>query len=86
MLKILIKMTVQTVYDHLAETIAAMNPAKVLEIRAPKTATERLESLVEKEKEQGLTVNEKDELDHYLVLERLIRLSKAHARLKLVDL
>ena len=79
-------MTVQTVYDHLAETIAAMNPTKVLEIRAPKTATERLESLVEKEKEQGLTVNEKDELDHYLVLERLIRLSKAHARLKLVDL
>ena len=76
-------MTVQTIYDHLAETIAAMNPTKVLEIRAPKLASERLESLVTKEKEQGLSAVEKDELDHYLVLERLIRLAKAHARLKL---
>lgn len=79
-------MTVQTVYDHIAETIAAMNPTKVLEIRAPQTATDRLESLVEKEKEEGLTITEKDELDHYLVLERLIRLSKAHARVKLANL
>lgn len=79
-------MTVQTVYDQLAETIAAMNPAKVLEIRAPQLAGQRLENLVEKEKEQGLTALEKDELDHYLVLERLIRLAKAHARLKLAKL
>lgn len=73
-------------YDHIAETIAAMNPAKVLEIRAPEAASERLESLVEKSKEQGLSVTEKDELDHYLVLERLIRLAKAHARLQLAGL
>lgn len=79
-------MTVQTVYDHIAEAIAAMNPTKVLEIRAPQVATERLESLVEKEKNEGLTIVEKDELDHYLVLERLMRLSKAHARLKLANL
>ncbi len=79
-------MTVQTIYDHIAETIAAMNPAKVLEMRAPQAATERLESLVEKEKERGLSATEKDELDHFLVLERLIRLAKAHARLQLAGL
>ena len=39
--------------------------------------------LIEKEKEKGLTHIEKDELDHYLVLERLIRLAKAHARQRL---
>ena len=76
-------MIVQTIYDHFAETIAAMNPAKVLEIRAPKAASERLENLIEKKNEQGLSANEKDELDHYLVLERLMRLAKAHARLQL---
>lgn len=76
-------MTVQIIYDHFAETIAAMNPTKVLEIRAPKAATERLESLIEKKNEEGLSAVEKDELDHYLVLERLIRLAKAHARLQL---
>lgn len=79
-------MTVQTIYDHVAETIAAMNPTKVLEIRAPKAATERLESLIEKKNEQGLTAAEKDELDHFLVLERLIRLAKAHARIQLAGL
>jgi hypothetical protein len=79
-------MTVQTIYDHVAETIAAMNPTKVLEIRAPQAATERLESLIEKKNEQGLTVAEKDELDHFLVLERLIRLAKAHARIQLAGL
>jgi hypothetical protein len=79
-------MTVQTIYDHVAKTIASMNPTKVLEIRAPQAATERLESLIEKKNEQGLTVAEKDELDHFLVLERLIRLAKAHARIQLAGL
>ena len=73
-------MTSHTVYDEVAEFIASMNPARILELKAPKEAQERLHILIEKEKESGLTLEEKDELDHYLVLERLIRLSKAHAR------
>ncbi len=79
-------MTVQTIYAHFAETIAAMNPSKVLEIRAPQAASQRLESLIENKNEQGLSAAEKDELNHFLVLERLIRLAKAHARLQLVGL
>ena len=63
-----------------------MNPAKVLELQAPKAASQRLSDLVEKEKMSELTPSEKDELDHYLVLERLIRLTKAHARLRLAAL
>jgi hypothetical protein len=76
-------MTVQTIYDHIADSIAAMNPAKVLELHAPQAASQRLTELIEKEKESELTLSEKDELDHFLVLERLIRLAKAHARLRL---
>jgi DNA replicative helicase MCM subunit Mcm2 (Cdc46/Mcm family) len=78
--------TVQTVYDDVADFIAAMNPAKLLELRATDAARERLTALIEKEKESGLSIAEKDELDHYLVLERLIRLSKAHARQRLAAL
>ncbi len=77
------KMTFQTVYDEVAEFIASMNPAKTMELKAPKEAQERLQILIEQEKESGLSLEEKDELDHYLVLERLIRLSKAHARQQL---
>jgi hypothetical protein len=76
-------MAVQTVYDHVADFIAEMNPAKLLQLRATDNDRERLEALIEKEKEVGLTLAEKDELDHYLVLERLIRLAKAHARQRL---
>ena len=76
-------MTVQTVYDHVADFIADMNPEKLLELRATDAERERLAALIDQEKETGLTPDEKDELDHYLVLERLIRLAKAHARQRL---
>ena len=79
-------MTVQLVYDQIADFIAAMNPTKILELRAPQAASERLENLIAKEKETPLTPAEKDELDHYLIIERLIRLSKAHARLHLSNI
>ena len=76
-------MTVQTVYDHVADFIADMNPEKLLELRATDAERERLAALIDQEKETGLTPDEKDELDHYLVLERLLRLAKAHARQRL---
>ena len=52
----------------------------------PQGASQRLEDLIEKEKEAPLSATEKDELDHYIVLERLIRLAKVHARLRLANL
>ena len=76
-------MTVQTVYDHVSDFIADMNPEKLLELRATDAERERLAALIDQEKETGLTPDEKDELDHYLVLERLLRLAKAHARQRL---
>lgn len=76
-------MKVQNVYDEVADFIANMNPSKILELKASPSAQERLTDLIEKEKESELTYEEKDELDHYLVLERLIRLAKAHARQRL---
>lgn len=78
-------MTVHAVYDHIADFIASMDPKKVLELKAPPTMSIRLETLIGKEKEGNLTLKEKDELDHYMVLERLIRLAKAHARLRLAQ-
>ncbi|MFM9946677.1 MAG: hypothetical protein ACKV1O_01950 [Saprospiraceae bacterium] len=78
-------MSVQTVYDHVADFIASMDPKRVLEMKTPETMSIRLEDLIDKEKDGMLTVEEKDELDHYLVLERLIRLTKVHARIRLAQ-
>jgi hypothetical protein len=79
-------MVVQTIYDDVADFIANMNPTKILELKAPKESQDRLWALIEKEKESSLSPLEKDELDHFLVLERLIRLAKAHARQRLAVL
>lgn len=76
-------MTAQFAYDYVADFIASLNPAKILELRAPSEMQSRLEHLIEKEKMEGLNPEEKDELDHYIVLERLIRLAKTRAQLRL---
>lgn len=69
-------MVVYNAYDQIAELIAELNPAKVMALKANEELQNRFENLVEKSKESSLTLQEKDELDHYVVLERLIRLAK----------
>lgn len=69
-------MIVYNAYDQIAELIAELNPAKVMALKANKELQMRFESLVSKSKESSLNNREKDELDHYIVLERLIRLVK----------
>lgn len=76
-------MTVHTTYETVADFIAGMNPQRTLELRTTVEMQDRLEELIEKEKMRGLTADEKDELDHYIVLERLIRLAKAKALYRL---
>lgn len=78
-------MTASTVYDAVADFIAGMNPQKVLELRASPGMRDRLEELIEKEKTSELDAKGKEELDHYIVLERLIRLAKARALFRLAQ-
>jgi len=76
-------MTTSSVYDSVADFIASLDPEKVLELRPDSKMQERLEELIKKEKANGLTKSEKDELDHFIVLERLIRLAKTRANHRL---
>lgn len=69
-------MTVYNVYDQLADLIAKLNPNQVQALKATPDMQARLESLIEKSKSNELDKREKDELDHFIVLERLIRLAK----------
>ncbi|HKK79007.1 MAG TPA: hypothetical protein VJ933_05230 [Phaeodactylibacter sp.] len=73
-------MTTTSVYNDVASFIANLGPEKVLELKAGDEMQARLEFLIDKEKNEGLTAQEKDELDQCIVLERLIRLAKAKAR------
>jgi hypothetical protein len=69
-------MTIYNAYDQMATLIATLDPEKVLALKATDDMQSRLEDLVEKSKNGELERKEKDELDHYIVLERLIRLAK----------
>lgn len=73
----------QNIYDSLAEFMAGMNPAKVLEFHAPEDIQERVEFLLEKKREGALSAREKEELEHYFILEHIVRLAKSRARLRL---
>lgn len=72
-------MATKTVYDEVADFIAGMNPNKVIEFKASTTNQLRFDYLLEKNAEKGLSAEEKVEMDHYLVLNRIIGLAKARA-------
>lgn len=71
------------IYDSLAEFIAGMYPVKVLSFHAPQDIQARLEELLDKKKAEGLSEEEEEELEHYFILEHIVRLAKSRARLLL---
>lgn len=73
----------QSIYDSLAEFIATLDPIKVLGFHAPTKIQERVEELLEKQQDVRLSKTEREELDHYLILEHIVRLAKSRARLHL---
>jgi hypothetical protein len=75
----------QSAYDSLAEFMAALDPIKVLGFHAPTHIQDRVETLLEKKQETGLLLTEQEELDHYLILEHIVRLAKSRARLHITQ-
>ena len=75
-------MTIYSVYDEVADLIATLDPSKLTALKAPDAVQQRFELLAEKSKEQTINSAEKDELDHYVVLERLIRLAKIRVQFR----
>ena len=68
----------QEIVDFIVST-----PEAILRFRPSEEASLRLEDLIEREKESGLSPDEKTELDHCLHLEHLMRMAKAKARIVL---
>ena len=73
----------QNAYDSLADFMAMLDPVKVLAFHAPTKIQERVEKLLEKKQDLGLSLLEQEELDHYFILEHIVRLAKSRARLHL---
>lgn len=71
------------IYDEIAEFIANMDPVKVIQFKVSPPIQERFEELLDKEKNEGLTPEEKSELDRIMVIDHIISLAKIRARRQL---
>ena len=68
-------------YFEIIDFIAAgTTPEAVAHFRPSPEAQRRLAELIDREKENGLSPDEKAELDHFLELEHILRMAKARAR------
>ncbi|HRI59432.1 MAG TPA: hypothetical protein PK228_06905 [Saprospiraceae bacterium] len=76
-------MVAQQGYDEIATLLADMDPAKLVSLKASSILQERVEDLLEKSKEEGLNEEEKVEMEHYLIINRLFTMAKIKARRKL---
>jgi hypothetical protein len=69
------------VYLEIIDFIAAgTTPEAVAEFRPSREAQQRLATLIEREKADGLSPEEKAEVDHFMDLEHILRMAKARAR------
>ena len=68
-----------SVYDEVASFMASMNPERVIAFKPSEANQDRLDYLLDKQVESKLTRKEKNELEHYLILNRIIGLAKAQA-------
>ena len=66
--------------EEVANFIALTNPAKVLAFQPSEETRQRVSDLIEREKNDGLSAEEKRELDYYMQLEHLMRMAKIYAR------
>jgi hypothetical protein len=69
-----------SIYDEIAEFIASMDPLKLIHFNASPSLQIRVDSLLEKNQGEGLTAEERSELEHYMVIDHLISLAKIRAQ------
>jgi len=68
-------------YFEINDFIASgTTPESVAHFRPSPEAQQRVDELIEREKEYGLSPEEKAELEHFMELEHILRMAKAKAR------
>ncbi len=71
-------------YEEMIDFIAAgTKPADIVGYKPSEETNRRVADLLRRQQSDGLSGDERDELDNYLQLEHFMRLAKAKARLHL---
>lgn len=72
-------MTIIEAFGDIANIIAQINPNKIIELKASKSMSDRVEQLVYKKKDGLISLEESNELERLLGLDLFIALAKARA-------
>ncbi len=72
-------MLVTSATTEIVDFIASANPNRILEFKASEQTKQRVFQLIDKSKKLRLNEAEQAELDHYFLLEHLLRLAKIKA-------
>ena len=68
-------------YHEIIDFIAGgTTPAQMIKFHPSEEAQQRVAALIEKEQDHQTTPEEKEELDHFMELEHILRMAKAKAR------
>jgi len=73
------------IYGEVAEIMAQLAPERIMELKASPQTQQRFDELMDKYKSAAISKEEKDELDHFIVLDRLIRMAKIRAEKENTD-
>jgi hypothetical protein len=69
-------------FDELAQFLANLSPNKVLLFSTSGASRDRVNYLLAKNAEQGLSVDEQREMEQYMFIEHVVQLAKSKALLK----
>lgn len=68
--------SIYNIYQHLADLIARLDPQLLLELKANNEMQLRFDALLAKKTSNEITTQENDELNHFIIMERLMRMAK----------
>lgn len=76
----------ETLFDEILDFLASTpTPEEIIAYQPPEHLQERLDDLLERNREIGLTTDEQRELDQFLQMNRFMSRLKLRARVKLSD-
>lgn len=66
-----------TAFDEIIEFFAFLNPQRILNSHPSEEKQQKINALLAKKKTGRLTVEEQTQLEHYTVVEHIVRMAKA---------
>jgi hypothetical protein len=76
----------QSIFGEVADFIVSQPSLEaIIAYKMPEAMDERVHTLLEKNRETGLTPDEREEMDKFMAVSHLMILAKAKARLKLAE-